>query len=144
MSNDNVPCVSQFMTRLPHTIALDAPLADAHALMRKYQIRHLPVLDGGKLVGLLSMGDLHLIETLPDVNVTDVPVEDAMSPRPYEVSPDAPIDEVAAVMANHKMGSAVVIKGDQVAGIFTTTDALVALLHLWKGDSRAVEGMTGV
>lgn len=133
MSKKNAPHVSQFMTRLPHTISLDAPLADAHALMRKYQIRHLPVLDGGKLVGLLSMRDLHLIETLRDVDVTAVPVEDAMTPEPYEVSPDAPIDEVAAVMANHKMGSVVVLDGDQVAGIFTTTDALVALLHLWKG-----------
>jgi acetoin utilization protein AcuB len=132
MSKKNIPPVSQFMTRSPHTIAHDAPLARAHELMRQHQIRHLPVTKGERLVGVLSLGDLHLIETLPDVDVTTVPVEDAMSPEPYEVTSDEPIDQVAAIMASHKLSSTVVMEGDRIAGIFTTTDALVALLHLWN------------
>ena len=133
--NKPAPRVSQYMTRIPHTIDHDQPLARAHELMRKYQIRHLPVVRDRKLAGVLSLRDLHLIETLPDVDVAQVPVEDAMTEKPYTVSPEAPLDEVAATMANHKIGSAVVMEGDdEIQGIFTTTDALVALLHLWKND----------
>lgn len=137
MANQNkpVPRVSQYMTRLPHTIDHDQPLARAHELMRKYQIRHLPVVRNGRLAGVLSLRDLHLIETLPDIDAEQVPVEDAMTEEPYTVSPEEPLDEVAATMANHKIGSAVVMEDDgKIQGIFTTTDALVALLHLWKND----------
>lgn len=126
------PHVEQFMSHIPHTIAPGETLQTAHEMMRKYQIRHLPVVLANKLVGLLSLRDLHLIETLRDVDPAEVPVEDAMSPEPYEVARDAPLDEVAAVMAHRKLGSAAVVDNGEIAGIFTTTDALVALLHLWK------------
>ncbi|WP_428263558.1 CBS domain-containing protein [Haliangium sp.] len=132
MSTKRAPRVAQYMTRLPHTIDHRQPLAQAHELMRTYQIRHLPVLQDGKLLGLVSLRDLHLIETLRDVDPNDVPVEDAMADNPYTVSPDEPLDAVAAVMANNKIGSAVVVDQGEVQGIFTTVDALRALLHLWK------------
>src|SRR5262249_4711509 len=61
-----LPAVSPFMTRQVVTIDRTASLADAHHLMREHEIRHLPVLDGKQLVGLLSQRDLHLIETLGD------------------------------------------------------------------------------
>jgi acetoin utilization protein AcuB len=48
----------------------------------------------------------------------------------YIVSPDAPIGEVASAMAEHKYGCAVVMNGTHLAGIFTTTDALRALITL--------------
>ncbi len=46
---------------------------------------------------------------------------------PYTVSPDAPLRDVARTMAEQKFGSAVVVDGDEVTGVFTTTDALRAL-----------------
>lgn len=132
MSNKFIPRVGQFMTRTPYTIEHDQPLSRAHELMRVHQIRHLPVLLNGKLLGLVSIRDLHLIETLRDVEPTDVPVEDAMAEEAYTVSPDEPLDSVATVMADHKIGSAVVVDSGEVQGIFTTIDALRALLHLWR------------
>lgn len=119
--------VQEFMTSSPHTIGAEQSLAHAHALMREHCIRHLPVLHGGKLVGIVSLGDLHLIETLGDTDVEKVPVEDAMTPDPYVVPPDADLRDVAATMAAHKYGTAIVTRSSRVVGIFTTTDALRAL-----------------
>jgi acetoin utilization protein AcuB len=132
VSNKVIPRIGQFMTPLPHTIEFDQPLARAHELMRLHQIRHLPVTQNGKLLGLVSIRDLHLIETLRDVDPAEVPVEDAMAEEPYTVSPEEPLDAVATVMADHKLGSAVIVEDGRIQGIFTTVDALRALLRLWK------------
>ncbi len=119
--------IDHYMTKSPHTIGDDQPLARAHELMREYSIRHLPVLHGGKLVGLVSLGDLHLLETFGKTNLEKATVEEAMTPDPYVVSPDASLGEVAERMAEHKYGTAIVARGTKVVGIFTTIDALRAL-----------------
>jgi acetoin utilization protein AcuB len=62
-----------------------------------------------------------------------VAVEDAMSVDVYVTSPDAPIADVAATMAEHRYGCAVVMEGAHLAGIFTTVDALNALARLATG-----------
>lgn len=115
--------VGDVMTPSPHTINEERTLADAHEQMRTFNIRHLPVLVGGKLVGLLSERDLALVETFRDVKPEAVKVSEAMAPDPYVVGRDTPLAEVARGMAEHKMGSAVVRDGDKVVGIFTTVDA---------------------
>lgn len=119
--------ISDFMTKSPHVIGMEQPLSLAHKLMRAKRIRHLPVLHGGKLVGLISLGDLHLLETLPDIDPARVLVEDAMSQDVYNVRPDAPLRSAVREMARRKLGSAVVMDGRKVVGIFTTVDALRAL-----------------
>jgi acetoin utilization protein AcuB len=119
--------IESFMTRAVHTIGLKSPLVEAHRVMNEHAIRHLPVLEGGRLVGLVSQRDLHLIETLKDVDPREVTVEEAMSQDCYTVEAGTPLSEVARQMGQHKYGSAVVVQGSQVLGIFTTTDALRAL-----------------
>ena len=119
--------VQDFMTRAVHTIGAKSPLAEAHRVMNEHAIRHLPVLEGGRLAGLLSQRDLHLLETLKDVDPQEVLVEEAMSQNAYTVPPDASLADVAREMALHKYGSALILQGTQVLGIFTTTDALRAL-----------------
>lgn len=117
-----IPKVDKYMTTSPHTIGVDQPLSQAHVMMHKYKIRHLPVLQAGKLVGVLTDRDLHLVETLKDVDPGKVTVEDAMTPGPYCISPGAPLDEVAAEMAEHKYGCAVVLDNNHVVGVLTTVD----------------------
>lgn len=124
------PTVDRFMTHCPHTIGQDQPLRTAHELMRRYGIRHLPVLQGGKLVGVLSQRDLHFIETLADVDLDTVPVSDAMSTETYAVGPRTSMRKVAAEMADHRYGSAVIIEKDKVIGILTTVDGMRALSML--------------
>jgi acetoin utilization protein AcuB len=105
--------------------------------MLDHHVRHLPVLDGGRIVGLLSERDLFLVESLPGVNPTDVRVEEAMVEDVFTVGPDAPIGEVVQTMIERKLGSTVVTEGEQVVGVFTTIDALQALHELLERPRRA-------
>jgi len=120
------------MTRAPHSIGKTQRLEVAHKLMRENGLRHLPVLEGGKIVGILSQRDLYFLETIAGVKPETEQVEDAMSPEVYVVTPDARASQVAAQMAKHKYGCAVVAENGHVVGVFTTTDALGLLAALLK------------
>ena len=122
--------IRHFMSHPVHTIGAQQPLADAHRLMNAHGVRHLPVRSGGQLVGLLSQRDLHLIETLRDVDPQEVAVEEAMTQDVLQVDVDTPLREVAHQMAERKLGSALVTERGDVVGIFTTQDALHALEQL--------------
>ena len=124
--------IADRMTKTPHLIGVEQSMKTAHEVMREHKIRHLPVLHGGKLVGLLSLRDLHLVETLPDVDPETVRVEEAMSQEVFAVAPSAPLREVVSEMAERKLGSAVVVDGTRVVGVFTTVDALETLAGLLK------------
>jgi acetoin utilization protein AcuB len=121
------PVVRQYMTPGPHTIARNRSLAAARHVMLDEGVRHLPVLEGGRIVGLLSERDLLLVESVPGLNPTVARVEDAMVEDVFTVPPDAPVAEVVETMIARKLGSAVVADGDRVVGVFTTIDALRAL-----------------
>ncbi len=125
-----IPSIEKHMTASPHAIGVTQPLSLAYTLMKQHDIRHLPVLDGGALVGLLSVRDLHLIGSLKDVNPTKVRVKVAMSTEVYSVSPTTPLDEVVSAMADHKYGCAVVMHQGKVVGIFTTIDVCRAFAEL--------------
>jgi acetoin utilization protein AcuB len=118
------------MTPAPHTIGRTRSLAAARQMMLEHRVRHLPVLDGGRIAGLLSERDLLLVESLPGVNPTDVRVEEAMVENVFTVAPDAPIGEIVETLIARKLGSAVVSEGERVVGVFTTIDALQALHEL--------------
>lgn len=127
-----IPTIQKYMTTSPHAIGRDQPLTLAHKTMKQHDIRHLPVLDGGVLVGMVTSRDVALIETLRDVDPAKVTVEEAMSTTIYSVKPETPLDEVVSTMASQKYGSAVVMQNNHVVGIFTTVDAcrsLAELLH---------------
>jgi len=128
-----IPSIQKYMTTSPHSIGRDQTLAVAHSILGKYGIRHLPVLEGGTLLGVVSQRDLQMLETLKDVDPLTISVEEAMSSAVYAVSPDAPLDEVAATMAEKKLGCAVVMQNHHVVGMFTTVDACRALSELLHG-----------
>jgi acetoin utilization protein AcuB len=122
--------IGQRMTKTPHLIGDEQSLRTAHELMQRHGIRHLPVLHGGKLTGLVSLRDLHLVETLRDVDPATVRVEEAMTQDVYAVGPKTSLKEVVKEMAERKLGSAVVVEGTAVVGVFTTVDALDMLAEL--------------
>ena len=121
------PTVDLYMTPSPQTIGRAQSLSEAHQLMRRHGIRHLPVLEGEQLVGVISQRDLHLFETLDDIDPDKIAVSEAMSEDTYAVSPESTVREVAAHMAAHKYGSAVIVDHGKVSGIFTAVDGLRAL-----------------
>ncbi len=132
-----IPAIHKYMTTSPHSIGSDQTLAKAHEMMHTHDIRHLPVLAGGKLVGMLTDRDLHLIESMAGVEPRVAKVDDAMSTNVYSVAPETPLDEVVAAMGERKYGSAVVMQNGKTVGIFTTVDlcrAFAELLHTRLGN----------
>jgi len=125
-----IPRIDKYMTPSPHSIGKEQSLAQAHHLMRAHQIRHLPVLSSGRLVGVVSDRDLHLIETLRDVDPGKVTIDEAMSPIVYTVTPKASLEVVVREMAQHKYGCAIVEDNGKVVGVFTTVDAMRAFVDL--------------
>lgn len=120
--------VREFMTACPHVLTPGQSVASAGELMRQQRIRHVPVVEEGRLCGLVSEHDVTLVLSLVDVDPGRVRVRDVMSRDTYTVSPSTPLQDVAAEMAESKAGSAVVVaEGGEVLGIFTTVDALRAL-----------------
>jgi acetoin utilization protein AcuB len=122
--------IEHYMSSVLVVVGPKQPIAEASRLMRLHEIRHLPVVDRGRTVGVISQRDVYLLETLEDVDPARVLVEEAMTREMYTVVPDERVDVVAREMADRKIGSAVVARGEQLLGLFTTTDALRALAAL--------------
>jgi acetoin utilization protein AcuB len=123
-----VTSVGAYMTKAPHTIGVEQSLAAARRLMSDNRIRHLPVVHGGVVVGMLSNQEIASFEVLP--GSSRLTVEEAMVPDVYVTSDDAPLDVVAEEMARRQVGSAVVVAGNEstkVLGVFTVVNALRAL-----------------
>ncbi len=125
-----IPNVSKYMTVHPHTIGLDQTLTKAHEAMREFQIRHLPVLDGGRLVGIISDRDIKSVMTFKDVDPDLIKVSEALTEDPFIVKPETPLDTVCAEMGAHKFGSALIVDNGKLVGIFTWVDGLNALTEL--------------
>ena len=126
----SIPAIQKFMTPMPHTIGKDATLEKADHMMHEFRVRHLPVLDGGQLVGILSERDIQIVETLKDVDPKQITVEEAYTPDPYITKPSALLSDVCKEMAEHKYGCALVVDNKKLVGIFTWVDGLKALTEL--------------
>ncbi len=124
----NAP-IAEYMTALPHTVGSEQTITFAQTLMRKYEIRHLPVLHGGELHGIVSDRDLGMIAGLNEVDPDSTTVEEAMTQEAYTVSKDTPLFDVLQEMLEHKYGSAVIVEGVKIIGIFTTHDSLQLLVE---------------
>ena len=122
--------VSEYMTTHPHSIDEQATMRQAMELMTQHHIRHLPVKRGGKVIGILSDRDLKLFFGISNMNPDHLKVSSISHGHPYTVPPDAPLSKVAKEMADKHYGSALVMKGEELLGIFTTVDACRALAEL--------------
>jgi acetoin utilization protein AcuB len=121
-----MPQIQKVMTPMPHTIGKDIPMTKALELMREHQIRHLPVQDGGQLVGIVTDRDVKLAASFS--RAVELTAEDVMTPDPYSVGPETPLDEVVRAMADHKYGCAIVRQANgKVVGIFTNVDGMRVL-----------------
>ncbi|MBA3548673.1 MAG: CBS domain-containing protein [Nannocystis sp.] len=128
----SIPTIRHFMTSGPETIGADLNLAQARDRMFQLNARHLPVVANGELVGILSDRDISLIDSVFG-DLTALQVRQAMTAQPFTCGPEAHIHAVAAEMAAHKYGTAIVVDREHpghVIGLFTTTDALRALAQL--------------
>ena len=122
--------IADVMTALPYTILSNEPLEAAKRIMYEKEIRHLPVIDSDKVIGLLSDRDMKLAFGVGKglVEASELLVEDACIFEPYAVEPETPLSEVLKTMLDKHIGSTLVVDGGLPAGIFTLHDA-VRLFH---------------
>lgn len=111
------------MSPSPHFVTMGVTADVAYQLMNDMKIRHLPVMYADKPVGIVSERDIKLSRSVADAG--NVRVEDIMTPDPYIVSETEDLGKVVLHMAEHKLGSALVLGSNgELAGIVTTTDIL--------------------
>ena len=133
-----IPTIQKFMTPCPHSIGSDQTLAKAETMMQEIGSRHLPVLKGGTLTGILTDRDVKFAKGFKDVDAEQTIVSDIANPDVFAVDPNSKLDEVCDVMAEKKYGSAVVMDNAKLVGIFTWIDALKATRCILKARSSAV------
>jgi CBS domain-containing protein len=122
------------MTPFPYFIDVDAPLERAQEMMGPQQIRHLPVMSKGRLVGVVSEPAMtRALETAKGAPPReDLLVRDVAQLEPYIVDLSAPADVVLTQMAQRHVDVAVVVKHGRLAGIFTMTDAFSGFAELLR------------
>ncbi len=126
----SIPTISKYMSTTPLAVEPSTTLFLAMKQMQDKNIRHLPVIAGEMLVGIVTLSDLRLVSGMSGVKAEQVKIEDIMHREPFVCAPDSPLDETVDTMVAHKWGSAVVMQNKKVVGIFTSIDAMRALVEL--------------
>jgi acetoin utilization protein AcuB len=118
------PTIGTVMTPSPVAIGIDETVRAAEEMMIDNGIRHLPVIESGILVGLLSDRDIAFTSNSTEPDLADrVRVRDVCSLRVYAVERDTSLESVLREMAKRRIGSVVITENGSVAGLFTATDA---------------------
>lgn len=118
------PLLKTAMQPFPFTVEAKAELPEATRLMNEHDIRHLPVTEGGRMVGILSDRDIRLAESLSR-HVGEhqaLTVGEVCTRNPYVVDINTPLSSVLAEMTARHISSALVTKNEKLVGIFTSTD----------------------
>ncbi|MEO6027093.1 MAG: CBS domain-containing protein [Candidatus Binatia bacterium] len=122
--------VSEYMSGLPEEIDRRDVLSEAIRRMRTHHIRHLPVMDGPHIYGIISRSDVYNAWLRHGPSAGDTAVAECCTPNPLMVSPLAPIPEVARQMIGRGVTSVLVAEEGVLVGIFTSVDALQVLADL--------------
>lgn len=130
--------VGDYMTQSPFTVSEQTSMKEVVRMLQPHRIRHLPVTNGAKLVGLVTDRDIRRASPsmLLGIGREDfeqvllaTPVSRIMTREPMTVTPDTPLADAVRLMVERKFGSLPVVNGDDLVGIFTEIDALKVLLE---------------
>ena len=127
----NTQTVRDWMTPKPFTITLQTTLPEARQLMEEHFIRRLPVMHRGRLVGIVTRGDIREAQasTATTLSVYELnylldhlPAKEFMAYEPITISADATLAEAARRMQQHKIGALPVVEYGELVGIITESD----------------------
>lgn len=121
------------MTREVVTVSPDATIAEALEEIRTHNIRHLPVVDGGRLAGVITDRDLRLAVDPGGGGGAESTVGELMTKSPIVTAPDVPIESAAALLSEHRIGCLPVVEDEELVGILTDSDLLRAFVDLMVG-----------
>ena len=137
--------VEKWMQRRPLTVSPQDTLRSAWRIIREHRVRHLPVVEQGRLVGMVTDRDLR--QALPSravgLEMHEIPhlaekvrIWEVMARAVVTVDREAPIEEAARLLLKYRIGGLPVIKGETLVGIITKTDLLRALMDRESGRTR--------
>ena len=112
------PRVRDMMTGVAATATPATSVGEAHGLLREHGMRHLPVLDGELLVGIVSQHDLLLAES------DAFPIRDVMSRMVFVLSPETPVSHAARVFRERRLPVLLVVEGRSLVGVLRAADVL--------------------
>jgi len=133
MTNGKEGVVTEIMMGSPVTLRPEDTLDLANDVISLGRIRHIPVVDAGRLVGLLSERDLMgaaashvfgLKQKSKSALLKSVLIRDVMKKRVVTVAPESSIKDAAHLMADKKIGCVPVVRDGAIVGLVTTTDIL--------------------
>ena len=129
------------------SVGPDVPVMDALEMLRREHIRRAPVVENGKLVGIVSENDLRNASpgqattlSVWEINylVSKITVRKVMTKEVVTTVEDTPIEEAARIMADHKVGGLPVLRDGKVVGIITETDIFKVMLEMLGARQKAV------
>src|SRR5438552_1265719 len=123
--------VDEYTTPSPYTVDPRTTVPRIRALMVEHGVRHVPVVNARKAIGIISDRDLRILDHCEGTDA--ITAQDVMIREPYMVESGTSLEDVVLSMSKHKIGSAVVCDGGEIVGIFTSTDALNALVEILRG-----------
>ncbi|MFB3143128.1 MAG: CBS domain-containing protein [Candidatus Methylomirabilales bacterium] len=139
----------QVVERMKTKLVVASPtdsVAAAWRLLRQHQIRHLPVVEEGKLVGIVTDRDIRLVfpsaltsgrrEQDPHDALEKIAVREIMTGQVVTVAPEASIANVARLLLERRIGGLPVVQGSRLVGIITKTDILAAFVDVVEGESQ--------
>ncbi len=125
--------VNDLMTPIPDTVTPQTTLRQVIEVMKAQACRQLPVMQDGKLVGIITDRDVRLVMNSPlimhgrwqDEEILDtITAESCMTPDPMTVAPDTPAYQAANMLSTYKFGALPVVDNEELVGIITVTDFL--------------------
>jgi acetoin utilization protein AcuB len=126
--------VKDIMTRQVVAIGPEMPIGDANALMEQRNIRHFPIMEADKLIGIISDRDIRLVGSEHPKAPKGVRLKDSvrkiMITRVITAHPLEPIEEAAKVLQSEKIGAMPVVQDGELVGIVTAIDFLDALTRM--------------
>jgi adenylylsulfate kinase len=144
-------CVRDWMTPNPITVEMATTLPQAHRLMRGLDVRHLPVVEQGVLMGIVSLSDIRHAELSDAVLYHDAQLEyvvvqartmsELVKPSPIAVGPQTTIGEAARLMLDHHLTAVPVLdEAGRLVGILTESDMFNALVQNRMSHYRGIMG----
>lgn len=132
--------VRSFMSSPVITMPTATRAIDALELMQAKKIRRIPILEEGRLTGILTLSDLQAVLGLQENSIrrASTLLRDIMTRKVHTVSPDDPLERAARVMLDHDVSGLPVVDGEKVAGIITESDIFLAFTRIMGIVERGV------
>jgi acetoin utilization protein AcuB len=134
--------VQDFMTDHPIVIAPKASLFEAYNVMFDNEVRRLPVVENGDLVGIITLSDIQRAlpgyaddqDTQTRLALAPRAVQEVMSTDPITVAPDESIQEAAELMLDNQISGLPVVQENQVVGMITESDIFRLFVDSWAAE----------